>query len=385
MKRRGFIYGAGSLVAASVFLSLGEDKETENNKSIKRVLPEKFEQAVLKAIAYGLNAPNPHNTQAWKFLLISDTEMLFYVDESRLLTNTDPTTRQIHIGCGCFLTCCKIGMAEIGFETHITLFPEGHDSYELASIGKAPVASLSFSKQSGVKKNPLADQLFVRRTSRLMYLDEEVLNEDFDRIMELVAPVSTEINLVNEPSRLDQLLPILAEGMEVETYTYSAHEESRKWFRENDDRIEKERDGINLPGAGVSGIKKWIAERQLKGLKEEKWHAKNMNKYSLKSHYNKVIQTKGIVTVKTSSNTFQDWLLAGMEYARLQLASYQLGYSLHPLSQVLQEYKEMDILRLKFEQKMGVKNEEKIQMVARMGNSPEAYLSYRRWIEDMLV
>jgi hypothetical protein len=32
----------------------------------------------MQAIAYGIHAaPNPHNTQAWKFKLTSDTEALF--------------------------------------------------------------------------------------------------------------------------------------------------------------------------------------------------------------------------------------------------------------------------------------------------------------------
>jgi hypothetical protein len=46
-----------------------------------------------KAIAFGCNAPNPHNTQAWKFHA-SELETLFYVDEERLLPVTDPPARQ---------------------------------------------------------------------------------------------------------------------------------------------------------------------------------------------------------------------------------------------------------------------------------------------------
>jgi hypothetical protein len=34
-----------------------------------------------RAIAFGCNAPNPHNTQAWKFRNTSELETVFYVDE----------------------------------------------------------------------------------------------------------------------------------------------------------------------------------------------------------------------------------------------------------------------------------------------------------------
>jgi len=35
---------------------------------------------ISRGIAYGLNAPNPHNTEAWKFKNISDLETLVYLD-----------------------------------------------------------------------------------------------------------------------------------------------------------------------------------------------------------------------------------------------------------------------------------------------------------------
>ena len=56
-----------------------------------------FAQPVMKAIALGINAPNSHNTQAWKFRVLDDFEMQLYVDEKRLLPATDPPARQIHI------------------------------------------------------------------------------------------------------------------------------------------------------------------------------------------------------------------------------------------------------------------------------------------------
>ena len=43
--------------------------------------PSRAETPILQAIAYGIHAPNPHNTQAWKFQLTSDTQTLLYIDE----------------------------------------------------------------------------------------------------------------------------------------------------------------------------------------------------------------------------------------------------------------------------------------------------------------
>lgn len=79
-----------------------------------------------------------------------------------------------------------------------------------------------------------------------------------------------------------------------------------------------------------------------------------------------------------------DWVKAGQDYARLQLACLASDFYIHPLSQVLQEFNEMKTLKTKFEKAMQVKENEKIQMVVRAGKSREPYLSYRRIINDMI-
>ena len=78
-----------------------------------------------KAIAFGCNAPNPHNTQAWKLRNASDLQTVLYVDEARVLPATDPLTRQIHVGCGCFIETLSVGATSMGFETTVESFPEG--------------------------------------------------------------------------------------------------------------------------------------------------------------------------------------------------------------------------------------------------------------------
>ena len=143
MNRRHFLIGSGILITAASFqqtFALSEQKEEQ-----ARPDPDSYKDICLKAIAWGLHAPNPHNTQAWKFQLLSENEFLFFADESRLLTATDPPARQIHIGCGCFLECMKEGMRSSGYESHIELFPEG--SYSFKDIGKKPLPGFAFKRR----------------------------------------------------------------------------------------------------------------------------------------------------------------------------------------------------------------------------------------------
>ena len=117
-----------------------------------------------KAIAFGCNAPNPHNTQAWKFSAASKLETLFYVDEERLLPVTDPSARQIHIGCGCFIETLSVGATTMGFGTTVERFPEG--TYGLDEIGKKPVARITLTPGTEDQPDALSDYVYARQTNR---------------------------------------------------------------------------------------------------------------------------------------------------------------------------------------------------------------------------
>ncbi len=382
MNRRNFIYSTGVVLTASSLPFYFFDTDKSSKKLQKRPNPKRFKEATLKGIAYGINAPNPHNTQAWKFQLISQNEMLFFIDKTRLLKATDPTTRQIHIGSGCFLECMKLGMQRSGYKTTIRYFPKG--DYQQKDIGNKPIANIIFTEVVTQKINTLSDYIYLRKTSRLKYKGF-INNSEFKTILKKTANKFSEITLINQNPKLVQILPVLYKGMETETFTYNTHEESRKWFRQNDERIEQTRDGINLAGGGTTGLVKWFAERQLKTLNKKTWHDKSNNKLFLKKHKEKVLSSKGIVLFKTNNNNFIDWIQTGQDYFRFTLACTQKGFYLHPLSQILQEFNEMKSLREELEALIKVNAPEKIQMVLRIGKSNNPYYSFRRFTKNLII
>ena len=384
MDRREFIIGSTALITMTTLSCYGYNKSEKITKDkIKRPNPNNFKEPILKAIAYGVSASNPHNTQAWKFKILNEKQMLLFVDSKRILPETDPTTRQIHIGCGCFLETASIGITQEGYTSQVDYFPEGE--YEISEIGEFPVAKLSLTKNINVKNAALNKVLLNRQTSRLQFSDEIIDISTRKSINQLMGKNYNNIQLITDLETLNSIRPILSEGMKVESYTYNTNEESRKWFRENDKKIENEKDGINLPGNGMKGIKKWFAERQLKGLSSEKWNDKKIIDYTLKNHYKKVNSSVNIITITSTTNTMIDWVKAGQDYAHLQLSCLLEGFYMQPLSQVLQEFDEMKHLKVKFEAKMGIKENEKTQMVLRCGKSKEPFLTYRREIKNMIV
>lgn len=194
----------------------------------RRPNPNDYPQPIIKAIAFGMNAPNPHNSQAWKFKLLSDYEALLFVDETRLLHATDPPSRQIHIGCGCFLETLRLGSSSLGYSAEHELLPEGE--YVLEEVGIKPVAHVKVSA-ADIKPLPLAASIYSRQTNRSYYEGGLISPSEFDSIKSMTSPQYSELSIHSEPQQLKELIDILYEGMAVEANTHATYDESRIWFR----------------------------------------------------------------------------------------------------------------------------------------------------------
>lgn len=337
---------------------------------------------ILKAIRIGISAPNPHNTQAWKFKILNDTSALLYVDASRLLKDTDPPARQIHIGQGTFLETLSIGASRLGHTAAISLFPEG--KYSAADFGKKPVAKIILQKSNSTALDPLADFVSERRTVRSLYSGDDLSQEDFHKIVTDAGARYSEFKFLPKEGS-EKLRKQLVSAMAVETYAYKQYEESRIWFRYSDKEIAEFKDGISMRGFGLSGIKYWFASRFILTPGKEVWHSEENQKSGLDIFADQIESSKGFIYLKTKKNEIIDWIQAGRDYARLHLAAVKNGFALHPLSQILQEFPEMDSLRKELDADQKVLPGEKIQMLVRLGRSDYRYFSPRRNLDRFIL
>lgn len=383
MKRKEFLMTSGMLATAAMVsnFSAGCANERTNQVDVKarRPDPAAFREPILQALTLGINAPNPHNSQVWKFRILNDHEALFYVDEKKILPATDPPVRQIHIGCGCFIALFKIGAGSLGFDGVVDYLPEG--SYAFSDVGVKPVAKLSLVKSNSAA-DPLFKHIYTRQTNRLPYTGAMITQQEFESVLQLAKPANSNIRMFNDAEALKPLLEVLYKGMEAECYDWDAYDESRRWFRVKDD-IEAKRDGINLRTNGVTGVKRWIAEMMLSGYSKKAWHDEGSIYSYLKSHYDAVMASKGIVVFITETNTLSDWLRCGEDYARFQLSACEQEFYIHPLSQVLQEFASMKALHDEFNMMMKVVEPSKIQMVVRIGRGNPVEYAYRKNTTDL--
>jgi hypothetical protein len=89
------------------------------------------------------------------------------------------------------------------------------------------------------------------------------------------------------------------------------------------------------------------------------------------------------VWLKTSGNGRLDQLAAGRAWLRLNLKATELGLGLHPLSQALQEYPEMEPHYARIHEQLAGPGQ-RLQMFGRLGYGPEVAPSPRWPLESKL-
>ena len=338
---------------------------------------------IIRAIAWGIHTPNPHNTQAWKLRPVSDTRAQLYIDEERLLPATDPPARQIHIGAGCFLETLAIGMSTDGYETDVELLPDG--PYGWDEIGRKPAASIELRPAAATRPDALADVIGRRQTNRKSYTGPFLTTSEADSIRAHLLPGHIEVVTLNEPETMRPLLDVFYRALEIEFTTPRLYEETRIWFRFNERERRTLRDGLSTPQAGVDGLKRRVIEWTLRDGDPTRWFDQRTIRSTLKTLRQGIDSARGIVLVKTATNQQLDWLEAGRAFARIHLGLTQLGLTCNPYSQVLQEYPEMTALQRQFDDLVSVHDPQKVQMAVRVGRAQTAYVAPRRDPGDFVV
>ena len=329
-----------------------------------------------RAIAWGIRAPSPHNTQAWKFRPVSDTAALLYVDDNRLLPATDPPARQIHIGAGCCIETLAIGMTTEGYDTEVQLLPDG--PYGLDEIGRKPVASIELRPRSATRPDELADAIGRRQTNRKPYTGPPLADTEAEHLRAFLPPDTVDMSTFNNLDAMRPLLDIFYRAYEIEVTTRHLWEETRRWWRFNEQQRRTLRDGLSVPQSGIDGLKRHIIEWTLRNGDPKRWFSRISTRSTLSTLRKGFASARGVVLLTTATNQQVDWIRAGRAFARAHLGLTQLGLTCTPNSQVLQEYPEMAALQREFNELVGVRDPQKAQMALRVGRAEHSYVAPRR-------
>jgi hypothetical protein len=340
--------------------------------------PQPDSSPILQALRYGITAPSAHNTQPWLIELDSDTEARLYFDPKRALPATDPPGRQVHISHGTLIEMTVIAATSLGYSAEIELLPDGEMS--LPEFGTKPTAILRLVAEPDQPVDPLFAQILSRRSSRLAHDGPPLTDEERSRIQTQARFAGVEVGWVPR-DLLATVLDIAARAMTIEVNDRAMFDETLQWFRFSDQEITEKGDGLHLDTSGLSGLSLTLGRLF---TKPRTWHKPYNRRPYLNGFVKSVRTTRALLTLTTATNTMRDWITTGRSYVRAQLSANELGLRFQPISQVLQEYPQMDQLRTEIENLIGVTAPAKLQMLVRVGRTQQPGLSPRRTLSSLI-
>jgi hypothetical protein len=345
--------------------------------------PADYQDPIMKAIVYGIAAPNSHNSQPWAIDSLNHSEMLLYVRHE--LPETDPPGRQTLISAGCFIGCMKIGMSAEGYDVQTEYFPEGESTMIPHQLSSKPVAKITLKPDPTIAKDPLYKFIFQRHSNRRPYKGVMIRAEEFAAIQKLTGTTYSEMIFIDGEENMKPYLDIFSEAMAIETRTRVTNEETRLLFRFSEKEREEKRDGLSLAANGLEGIILKIVEKSMKGGDSTNWHSEKMFKATMKNINKAIYSSKGLVFFKTEQNRPIDWIKSGEDFIRYNIAVAKVGLVTSHYNQVIQEYDEMQALQRKFDQLSGFEAPEKVQLILRVGRAKATYPSWRKNPEDFIL
>ena len=376
------IIGAGGLLVAAGQLG-GCAGQSQTAALPWNIQNHNYTNPVLRALSYAILAPNPHNRQPWLIKLnnelSSDTKpndlgFTLFCQLDRRLPQTDPFDRQITIGLGCFAEVLRIAALEEGYDAVFDWFPKGDYGQRL---NESPIAHVKFIPTTN-PKDLLFSSIMQRRSNKAPYdLKQSVEPEK-------LASIHTHIPLAKsttEKRLLVNLQEISWKALELEMSIPRTHQESVDLMRIGADEVSKQPDGITLQGRMLSLLS------SVGMLSREKLADKSTRvfKQGLQQQENVLKATPGYVWIETPGNTRLHQLEAGKQYVRMNLLTTKLGLALHPISQALQEYPEMQAHYKRLNSLLKVEKSSRIQMLARIGYAKSVDPSPRWPLKSRIV
>ena len=335
-----------------------------------------YEDPRMRALSWAILAPNPHNRQPWLIDLRTANEVTLFVDTDRLLPATDPFSRQITIGLGCFLEVLRMAALEDGLAVDFELFPEG---FSADALDGRPVAICRF-QPTDAAPDPLFAQVPFRRSNKEPYDTARAVEAAQINAIAAAAIHGSAAGGTVDPAEVQSLRDLSAEALRIELTTPYTLQESIDVFRIGRREVDANPDGIDFTGpffelAGRTGLftRENTADPTSTAF-QAGLDAAFANTNSAMAHIWQV----------TATNTRLDQIRAGQDWVRMNLVCTELGLGTQPLSQALQEYPEMSELYTQVHGRLAPGGGT-VQMWARVGFGPELGPSPRWPLEEKLL
>ncbi|WP_439588679.1 Acg family FMN-binding oxidoreductase [Hydrogenophaga sp.] len=385
MQRRQFIRlaGGGVIVAATATTLAGCSSALPPEAMAAWQSPGQAETDVRRWIlSHAILAPHSHNLQSWLVDLSVPDEITLFIDQKRLLPETDPFSRQMMMSQGTFLELLDLAAKQKGLRAEIVLFPQG--VFPPTTVDARPTARIRLLADATVKPDPLFAHILRRRTNRETYELREPDAAVLQAITASVQPHPFRVGFVGsaQPEALQQHRRIAKDAWRIELVTPRTVMESFQVLRVGPKEIAQHRDGISLNDPMVRALNAvGLFDRSVAPAADDFATTSQIEEFNTR-----IDSTPAFFWLVTEGNDRVTQVNAGRAYVRAQLAATAAGLSMQPLSQALQEYPEQAVPYADIHQMVGAPAPRfTVQMWARLGFAPLIEPSPRRGLASHVL
>ena len=331
----------------------------------------------MRALSWALLAPNPHNRQPWLADLSEDGVITLHADAERMLPHTDPFSRQITIGLGCFLELLRMAAAEDGYRADIAPFPQGGSA---SALDARPIARITLTADPTVARDPLFAHALARRSNKEPFDTGRPVAPEM--LAELAAAVRTGARFGGtvDTAEVADWRALTREALRIEIETPHTFQESVDLFRIGHREVDANPDGIDFTGPLFETLR-------LTG-QFSRDSAADPNSFAYRAGLDAVFANSdtamGHVWLVTQDNSRETQIATGADWLRVNLAATALGLGFQPLSQALQEFPEMAGPYSRVHERLAPGGGT-VQMLARIGYGPTVGTSPRWPIESRIL
>lgn len=276
---------------------------------------------LLRLVAAGTLAANPHNIQPWSFV-VGEHAIDLYAEPERSMPLGDADGRERVAGFGCAIENVVVAGRRDGLDVRVWPWPDD-DPDHVARIevtdGVAPTE----------RERSLAEAIASRHTNRGPFGARAVSPELLVTLAE-DAPDGAELVWVTEQAAVAEVGEVFVEATRAIVDDRDMSAEAFSWFRDGRADIERFRDGLTLDGQGMSGpvlaMAKLLPAQSREGA-DAFWVK------AARATHTATARAYGIVRVDDTADRHAR-LAGGRLLERVHLAATVAGLSLQHMNQV---------------------------------------------------
>ena len=332
-----------------------------------------MENIWLELLDYARWTPSPHNVQAWKLKIISETEADLYYEPKRLLPVTDPTGCFSVMGFAMFIDSLNLASNSKGLKIETK-----YQKHNFDFNSPVPVLFANLKLVPTTEKESLNKELIKsRRTSRLPYNNVPVSEELIKKFQAETEAFGHHFNASSDEKMVKWVQDLNRDTLFYDMGDEHARKEIGALLRYTDEEAKKHKDGLwsycfHIPG--------WFMKLF---FNFEKFFELPIIKQILLAFYESTMKgTRTVAWIQGPFKTFDDYVSAGYAFNRVWLKMAEQNVYLHPFGSVITNPNAHERLKEKFHAN---ENEEMMWILLRIGYSEVPPRSLRLSAEEIII